>query len=116
MHVAELQRVIPSKYDSCYVLPASAVSMKGSDTVVYVKQGDRFVSRTVNLGAATHGQATVLSGIQDGEVIATRNPFETRKARLPDFSKATAGGRGGPPGPPSGGGPGGMDGGGGGRR
>ena len=43
-----------------------------------------------------HGQAILLSGVKDGELIALRNPFENRKAHLPDFSKAGVGGRGGP--------------------
>lgn len=90
--------VILEKYDSCYVVPASAVSTKGADAVVYIKQGDRFVARPVTLGAATHGKATVLSGVQDREIIAMRHPFETRKAHLPDFSKASAGSSRGMPG------------------
>ncbi len=55
----------------------------------------------MKIGAATHGQATILEGVRDGEIIAMRNPFETRKAYLPDFGKAQAGGRGprGPGGP-----------------
>jgi len=44
----------------------------------------------VKTGLSSHGQAIVLSGVKDGEVVALRNPFETRKLYLPDFSKATA--------------------------
>jgi hypothetical protein len=60
-----------------------------------------------------HGQATILSGMNDKELIALRNPFETRQLKRPDFSKAPSptqqrrGGPGGdmmPLGPPGGGG------------
>jgi len=89
--------VILEKYDSCFVVPASAVTSKGSETLVYIKQGEKFTSRPVKIGAASHGQSTILGGVQEKELIAMRNPFETRKAHLPDFSKAgpAAGGGGG---------------------
>jgi len=87
--------VILEKYDSCFVVPASAVTPKGSQTLVYIKQGEKFIARSVTVGAASHGQTTILSGVQDKELIAMRNPFESRKAHLPDFSKAGAGGGGG---------------------
>ncbi|HYK89856.1 MAG TPA: HlyD family efflux transporter periplasmic adaptor subunit [Acidobacteriota bacterium] len=87
--------VILEKYDSCYVVPASALSTKGVETLVYVKQGEKFVPRPVRIGAETHGQATILSGVEERELIAMRNPFESRKAHLPDFSKAGAPGGGG---------------------
>jgi HlyD family secretion protein len=86
--------VILEKYDSCFVVPASAVTLKGAEALVHVKQGDRFVPRPVTIGTGTHGQSVVLSGVKDNETIAMRNPFETRKAHLPDFSKASAPGSG----------------------
>jgi hypothetical protein len=87
--------VILEKYDSCYVVPASAVTTKGMEALVYVKQGEKFVPKPVRVGAETHGQATILSGVEENELIAMRNPFELRKAHLPDFSKAGAAGAGG---------------------
>ncbi len=83
--------VILEKYDSCFVVPASAVTAKGNESLVYVKQGDKFIARPVTLGASGHGQATILDGVKENEVVAMRNPFETRKVHLPDFSKASAG-------------------------
>ncbi len=80
--------VILEKYDSCFVVPASAVTTKESRQLVYIQDKDKFVPRPVQVGAATHGQATILEGVKEGEVIAMRNPFEERKAYLPDFSKA----------------------------
>jgi multidrug efflux pump subunit AcrA (membrane-fusion protein) len=80
-------RIILEKYDSCYVVPAGAVSTKGQENVVYVKQGQSFQPRSVTLGLGKHGQTTILSGVSPGEVIALRNPFETPKLSLPDFGK-----------------------------
>jgi len=95
--------VILEKYDKCFVVPASAVTAKDKNNLVYVQQGGDFKAKTVKTGLSTHGQAVILSGVEDGDVIALRNPFETRKLTLPDFSKAGAGdrrGRGGPGGGP----------------
>jgi multidrug efflux pump subunit AcrA (membrane-fusion protein) len=80
--------VVLERYDSCFVVPSSAITTKGADATVYIKQKDRFVARQVKLGSGTHGQSTILEGVKDGEMIAMRNPFEVRKAYLPDFSKA----------------------------
>jgi len=84
-------QVILEKYDTCFVVPASAITSKGADNTVYIKNADRFVPRPVKVGAGVHGQAILLSGVQEDEWIAMRNPFETRKAYLPDFSKGSAG-------------------------
>jgi HlyD family secretion protein len=89
--------VLMAKYDSCFVVPASAVTPKDNENLVYVQKGDRFLARPVETGMSTHGQAIILKGVDEGEVIALRNPFETRKLVLPDFSKGAGGRRG--PGP-----------------
>jgi HlyD family secretion protein len=80
--------VVLEKYDSCFVVPSSAITTKGADTLVYVKTGASFSARPVKVGAASHGQYALLSGVTERETIAMRNPFETRKAHLPDFNKA----------------------------
>jgi len=89
--------VLLAKYDSCFVVPASAVTPKDNENLVYVQKGERFLARPVETGMSTHGQAIILKGVDEGETIALRNPFETRKLVLPDFSKGAAGRRG--PGP-----------------
>jgi HlyD family secretion protein len=91
--------VILEKYDKCFVVPATAVTTKDKNDLVYVQQGDNFKPKVVQTGLSTHGQAVILSGVEDGAVIALRNPFETRKLTLPDFSKASAGERRGGRGP-----------------
>jgi len=68
-----------------------------------VKKGDRFVEQPVQTGLSSHGEAVIVGGIEEGVLIALRNPYETRKLYLPDFSKGTTAdqgpmGRGMPPG------------------
>jgi multidrug efflux pump subunit AcrA (membrane-fusion protein) len=84
--------VVLEKYDSCFVVPSSAVTYreKEKDSLVYVKKGEKFVAAPVKTGLSSHGEAVILGGIEDGTLIALRNPFETRKLYLPDFSKGSS--------------------------
>jgi multidrug efflux pump subunit AcrA (membrane-fusion protein) len=102
--------VVLEKYDSCFVVPSSAVTYreKERDSQVYVKKGDKFVAQKVQTGLSSHGEAVILSGIEEGTLIALRNPFEQRKLYLPDFSKGTTAQDGPMRGMPPGGGRGGM--------
>ena len=98
--------VVLQNYESCFVVPTGAVNARAKerDSLVYVKKGDRFEPRQVKTGLSSHGEAVILSGVADGDLIALTNPFETRKLYLPDFSKGTQQDRGGmPPGMPPGG-------------
>ncbi len=81
--------VVLQKYESCYVVPSGAVTYreKQGDSLVYVKKGNRFDAKVVKTGLSSHGEAIILSGVQDGDLIALSNPNETRKLYLPDFSK-----------------------------
>jgi multidrug efflux pump subunit AcrA (membrane-fusion protein) len=94
--------VVLQSYESCFVVPSGAVTYreKERDNLVYVKINNKFVPKTVKTGLSSHGEAIIISGVEDGELIALQNPFETRKLYLPDFSKGSsqAGGRGMPPG------------------
>ncbi len=82
--------VVVEEYDSCFVVPASAVTFKGSENMVYVQQADDFVPRTVEIAMGPHGQVIILDGVSEGDTLALRNPFETRRLSLPDFSKGPA--------------------------
>ncbi len=100
--------VVLQQYDSCFVVPSGAVTYreKEKDSIVFVKKGNSFESKAVKTGLSSHGEAVILSGVEEGEMIALTNPFETRKLYLPDFSKGgtAAQGRGpGGMGPPPGG-------------
>jgi multidrug efflux pump subunit AcrA (membrane-fusion protein) len=111
--------VVLEEYDSCFVVPSSAVTFKDKESIVYLEKDGQYVPKVVETGLGSHGEAVILGGIEEGELIALRNPFETRQLYLPDFSKGTTqsdmfggpggmnpgmmrrmmgGGRGGPPG------------------
>ena len=52
------------------IVPREALSGSGSKTIVYVKQGDAFVPREVEIAGTTNTQAAIVSGIHEGEEIA----------------------------------------------
>ena len=52
------------------LVPREALSEAGGKTLVYVRQGEAFVPREVELAGTTETQAAVASGIQEGEEIA----------------------------------------------
>jgi hypothetical protein len=79
--------VILEHYDSCFVVPVSAVTLKETEAVVHIKKDESYEPRVVEMGIGSHGQYTILSGVEEGEIVALRNPFESRRAYLPDFSK-----------------------------
>ena len=118
--------IVLHEYESCFIVPSGAVTARElqNDTVVFVKQGDRFETRVVETGLSSHGEAVILSGVEEGELVALVNPEGTRKLSLPDFNLSTTttqpkgkimimGPGGGGGGFPGGGMPGGMGGGGG---
>jgi HlyD family secretion protein len=98
--------VVLQKYESCFVVPSGAVNYREREreSLVYIKKDGQFVPQTVKTGLSSHGEAVILDGVREGELIALTNPFETRKLYLPDFSKGTQSDRGGMPmgGPPRG--------------
>jgi RND family efflux transporter MFP subunit len=101
--------VVLQKYESCFVVPSGAVTVRDNmkDSVVFVKKNSGFETRVVKTGLSSHGEAIILEGVQEGEMIALADPNGTRKLYLPDFNKGTQQGPGGFPGgmmPPRGGG------------
>ena len=52
------------------IVPREALGGSGGKTIVYVKQGDAFVPREVEIAGTTNTEAAVVSGIQEGEEIA----------------------------------------------
>jgi RND family efflux transporter MFP subunit len=81
--------IIKQAYASCLIVPESAVTTKGEQNLVYAQQKGKFVPRPVEIAPGPQGQTLILAGVREGETIALRNPFETRKLSLPDFSKAS---------------------------
>jgi HlyD family secretion protein len=82
--------IIMKRYDSCFVVPSGAVTTKGAEHMVYIRQDEDFVPRQVQTAPGSQGLTLVVHGIQSGETIALHNPFESRKLYLPDFGKAAA--------------------------
>jgi multidrug efflux pump subunit AcrA (membrane-fusion protein) len=52
------------------IVPREAIDEAGGKTFVYVKQGDAFVPREVEIAGTTNTEAALASGIQEGEEIA----------------------------------------------
>ena len=52
------------------IVPREAVSGSGGKSIVYVKQGDAFVPREVEIGGITNTHVAVVSGIQEGDEVA----------------------------------------------
>jgi hypothetical protein len=62
--------VVTSEPAGGLIVPREALSGSGGKTVVYVRQGDAFIVREVEISSATSTQAAIASGIQEGEEIA----------------------------------------------
>jgi RND family efflux transporter MFP subunit len=79
--------VILEKYESVFVVPSGAVVARESGNIVYVRKEGEFVERPVDTGLSSHGEAVILGGVEEGEMIALADPKGGRKLTLPDFNK-----------------------------
>ncbi|MBN2337367.1 MAG: HlyD family efflux transporter periplasmic adaptor subunit [Acidobacteria bacterium] len=79
--------VILEKYESCFVVPSGAVVARESGNIVYVQAAGKFEERPVQTGLSSHGEAIILEGVEEGELIALADPKGGRKLYLPDFNK-----------------------------
>jgi cobalt-zinc-cadmium efflux system membrane fusion protein len=70
------------------VVPSSAVQSVGSDKVVFVRTADGFEKRPVVIGRNDSRSTEVVTGLQDGEIVAATNAFllkaEMLKGQLED--------------------------------
>ncbi|HSR53883.1 MAG TPA: efflux RND transporter periplasmic adaptor subunit [Acidobacteriota bacterium] len=71
--------------EKAIVLPKSAVTKKEKDFLVYVQQGEEFEERKVTIVESDHGFYLV-EGLEEGVVVALRNPKGDDQLHLPDFS------------------------------
>jgi multidrug efflux pump subunit AcrA (membrane-fusion protein) len=86
--------IVLHEYESCFIVPSSAVTSRElqSDSVVYVETGPgRFETRVVETGLSSYGEAVILSGVEEGEIVALVDPNGPRKLSLPDFNLAQPG-------------------------
>jgi membrane fusion protein, heavy metal efflux system len=62
-------------------VPKSAIQLAGSDSVVYLADGERFIERKVAIGGESDGQVLVLSGLRPGDEVVTEGVFFLRAER-----------------------------------
>ncbi len=82
--------ILLDEFPSCFVVPASAVTLKEETPLVYVQSDSGFLTRPVEVRAGPQGQTIILSGIEPGEILALKNPFEAPALHLPDFNSGAA--------------------------
>lgn len=71
------------------VLPKSAVIKMGTGFSVFVRQGESYREKKVEVVDGDHG-FYVVRGLEEGEQVCLKHPFEREQLRLPDFSAPSA--------------------------
>lgn len=72
------------------VIPRSAVIKKDSGFVVFVREGDEYLEKKIEIVDSDFG-FHVVEGVAAGTRICLRHPLEDQRLHLPDFSSPTAG-------------------------
>jgi HlyD family secretion protein len=67
--------VVLAESPDSVIVPRQAVVEEDGHPVVYVKQGDAFTPREVELGMASNTEVTIRSGLQAGEEVALDRPL-----------------------------------------
>jgi hypothetical protein len=106
--LANAEIIVERIPDTLYV-PFHGVFEVGVGHVVYVKKGDTFEPRKVEVGPRSESQISIKSGLEEGEQIALAMPFDDGRAEKKKKSAQTAqpsfpSGGGGEATPPAGGG------------
>jgi HlyD family secretion protein len=72
---AEIQATVVEK---ALALPKEAIRREGSETGVYVLQGDRVVWRKIGVGVSSYTKSQILSGLSEGDAVAlpTEKPLK----------------------------------------
>lgn len=63
------------------LVPLESVFQKAGRSVVYVQKGRSFEERPVTVGRRNSSQAQILSGLQTGEKVATKDPTELEQKK-----------------------------------
>ncbi len=66
--------VLLERKENALLVPLEAIHREGSESVVYVKRGQDFERRIVELGGQNTTQAAVTSGLRPGEQVALERP------------------------------------------
>ncbi|MEX2301470.1 MAG: HlyD family efflux transporter periplasmic adaptor subunit [Bryobacterales bacterium] len=106
--LANAEIIVERIPDTLYV-PFHGVFEVGVGHVVYVKKGDTFEPRKVEVGPRSESQIAIKSGLEEGEQIALALPFddgraEKKKKAAEPAQPSFPGGGGGEAAPPAGGG------------
>jgi multidrug efflux pump subunit AcrA (membrane-fusion protein) len=72
---AEIQATVVQK---ALAVPKEAIRREGSETGVFLLQGDRLVWRKIGLGVSNYTKSQVISGLSDGDAVAlpTERPLK----------------------------------------
>ena len=65
-----------SKVQAALSVPIETVFREGDKRVVYVKEGERFARREVEIGVTTTDRTEIRKGLQEGEIISLTRPKE----------------------------------------
>ena len=76
-------------FSDAIVLPRSSLTKKDEEWVVYVSEPGGFREQTVEIIGSDHGFYLV-KGIDPGTLVCLRDPFQSQKLVLPDFSAPAA--------------------------
>ena len=68
-----------------FVLPKSAVFKEESRFLVFLQKNGEFQEQVVKIVDSDHG-FYVIDGVESGDVISLRHPFQSQQLHLPDFS------------------------------
>ena len=106
--LANAEIIVERIPDTLYV-PFQGVFEAGTGHIVYVKNGNTFEARKVEVGPRSESQISIKSGLEEGEQIALALPFDDGRAEKKKKSAQPAqpsfpGGGGGEAAPPAGGG------------
>jgi multidrug efflux pump subunit AcrA (membrane-fusion protein) len=70
--------IVVGHKENALLAPLEAVEMEGGKPVVYVKRGDSFARRAVQVGERNNTQVEILAGLQAGDEVALGRPGVAR--------------------------------------
>jgi hypothetical protein len=85
--LANAEIIVERIPDALYV-PFQGIFEVGGEHIVYVKEGDGFVPRKVEVGLRSESQIAIRSGLQEGELIALAPPFDDGRSEKKKKSAA----------------------------
>lgn len=71
--------------ESAFVLPKSAVFKEENRFHVFLQEKEEFREQEVEIVDSDHG-FFVVQGVEEGQTVALRHPFQSQSLQLPDFS------------------------------